>query len=513
VNVPFFESKLPMRRFAIIAVCFACAVLATRPVVRGYVTEGHVWGTTTVPYYVNTSNLYVSSSAVISDVQKAAAAWSTQSKANIQLVYAGTTSANTLTLDYQSNVFFRNDSNGSLGAETHWWYDATGKMIDADIVFHEASYRFYANNTGCSGVAEYIQDLATHEFGHVLGLGHSTISGATMYPVFAYCDTSQESLSSDDIAGIQALYPPTKTISLPSAPTSLAVKLDLLNPLSALDLTWADTATNASGYYVERSSDGVSFSRVAQLGATATSYTNGGLLAGLLYYYRVQAYNTAGASAYSNVASSRTQTQTTSAPSAPTSLTVHSDATSPTSSLDLTWTNTATNASGYNVDRSTDGVSFTRIVQLGSTATSYRSTGLAAGTRYYFRVSAYNSGGTSAFSNVASGTTQAALQTSVPGVPSSPSPANGATGVSTSVGLSWSDSGAQSYDVYLGSTLIASNIGSSTFSVSNLAAGTTYSWKVVAKNSAGSTSGPAWSFTTAASTAPAPRHGKAHKAH
>jgi hypothetical protein len=86
--------------------------------------------------------------------------------------------------------------------------------------------------------------------------------------------------------------------------------------------------------------------------------------------------------------------------------------------------------------------------------------------------------------------------TSAPGVPAAPSPANGATGVGTNVTLSWSCSGAQSYDVYITGALYASNLTGPSVTVSSLAAGKTYSWNVVATNNVGSATGPTWSFTT-----------------
>ena len=89
---------------------------------------------------------------------------------------------------------------------------------------------------------------------------------------------------------------------------------------------------------------------------------------------------------------------------------------------------------------------------------------------------------------------------------SGPSPADLATGVSTSPTLSWSDSDPDgdtlTFDVYFDTnteptTRVATAQSEKTFSPSGLSYNTTYYWKVVATDSKGvSTDGPIWSFAT-----------------
>ncbi len=81
-----------------------------------------------------------------------------------------------------------------------------GQIIKADILFNPAS-QF---STG-SGTGQDLQTVATHEIGHFLGLDHSAVVRAVMFP-FA---SSLITLSYDDVAGLAQLYPKTN----PDVPT------------------------------------------------------------------------------------------------------------------------------------------------------------------------------------------------------------------------------------------------------------------------------------------------------
>jgi len=87
-----------------------------------------------------------------------------------------------------------------------------------------------------------------------------------------------------------------------------------------------------------------------------------------------------------------------------------------------------------------------------------------------------------------------------PPLPVNPSPAHEATDVSVEMDLDWDDCiGATSYDVYLGTSSpppFVTTVSSSYYDPGTLNEGTTYYWKVVAKNDYGETHGVEWSFTT-----------------
>ena len=260
----------------------------------------------------------------------------------------------------------------------------------------------------------------------------------------------------------------TTTLAVPGAPSNLTATP--VSP-SGINLAWTDTSAYEQGYKVESSTDGINFAQIASVGVNVTSYANTSLTAGTTYHYRVRAYDGPNHSSYSNVASATTQAP----PAAPSNLV----ATAVSSSrINLTWVDNATNETGYKVERSPNGVSFTQIALLWS-VTTYADTSLTAGTAYHYRVRAYEGASNhSAYSNVAMTTTLAA--------PSAPSNLT-ATPVSPSgINLAWTDTSAyeQGYKVESSTDGVnfaqIASVGANVTSYANtsLTAGTTYHYRV-----------------------------------
>jgi hypothetical protein len=193
----------------------------------------------------------------------------------------------------------------------------------------------------------------------------------------------------------------TATIAL-AAPSNLAA-----NALSGtqIQLSWTDNTTSATGYSVERSTDGTTWSQITTLGGTSTSYTDSSLASGTKYYYRVRAFSGTTYSVYSNQASATTTvTLVTNPPAAPSNLTA-----TPLSGtqIRLTWTDNSTNETGFYIERAVTNRrgslgSYTRIATVGANVTSYSDGTVVSGKSYSYRIRAYNSAGTSAYSNMTS---------------------------------------------------------------------------------------------------------------
>lgn len=273
---------------AIVAVVTSALILS--PQTLGYSTYAK-WATLSVPFYVNPANSDVALSAAISSVQSAMDTWNTQAGTPFRFTYAGQVNDTVTSNDRRNVVIFRQSTNGGAIASTYTWR-SNGVLIDADIVFWDAGFKFFGGSSGCaSGV--YILDVGAHEFGHALGLSHSTVSGATMTPGYSGCSTTQRTLESDDRAGAQSLYgagggaantAPSVTVAAPANGHSVTAGTAISFSGSASDtqqgnltsqLVWRSNLDGQIG-------TGGSFSRALTAGAhtiTATVTDSGGLTA------------------------------------------------------------------------------------------------------------------------------------------------------------------------------------------------------------------------------------------
>jgi hypothetical protein len=88
-----------------------------------------------------------------------------------------------------------------------------------------------------------------------------------------------------------------ETIDAPSGLTSTALSSSQIN------LSWVDNASNETGFKIERSLNGSTWTQIATVTADVTTYSDYGLTAATLYYYRVRAFNVIDNSSYSNTSS------------------------------------------------------------------------------------------------------------------------------------------------------------------------------------------------------------------
>ncbi len=243
-------------------------------------------------------------------------------------------------------------------------------------------------------------DLTAHELGHNWDAGHCSCTSYTMNPYITSANVFNPVGTIPTITQFRDAVSCLTTVAVapPADPTGLTATAA---SSSSIDVTWIDNATDEQGYDLEHSTDGISFSLLVSLGANTTSYTHSGLAASSTHYYRARAYNGAGTSNYSNVDNATTLPPPP-PPADPTGLSATAVS---ESQIDLAWSHSGNDETGFRVERSDDGVSFSQIATTGANQTSYSDTGLPASSTRYYRVRAYNESGNSGYSNTASATT------------------------------------------------------------------------------------------------------------
>jgi hypothetical protein len=306
--------------------------------------------------------------------------------------------------------------------------------------------------------------------------------------------TTWEILQSAKARVIEATVPPVVPTLLFPADDSVGVSL-------SPTLVW-NPANGAASYTLQYDNDSLFSGGISQSGLTATSFRIAGLANSTNHYWRVNASNNAGISAWSAVRSFTTTA--TALPAAPTQVTPYNGANGISRSPTLTWS-AVPGAISYDVQVATDNSFAPQVMvaaPLGLTATSFAVTGLDSSATYHWRVRVTNAAGISAWSSPSwlFITTNGAP----PAIPTLTSPANGELNAGTSPSLSWNSCpGATYYNLQVSTTLdfrycIYENnsIAGTSQSITGLDSLSTYYWRVSASNSSGTSDwSDIWSFT------------------
>ncbi|MEZ4286777.1 MAG: matrixin family metalloprotease [Polyangiales bacterium] len=138
---------------------------------------------------------------------------------------------------------------GAFAITSNWHVPTTGEILDVDILINEnlGPYGDCAS-TACTNRANSradLQSIVTHEAGHFFGIGHSTVTQATMYPSQPRNATSARTLAADDIEALCTIYPPG----------SISGSCDFA-PLNGLDLNCEDSSPLTTETCVTREADG-----------------------------------------------------------------------------------------------------------------------------------------------------------------------------------------------------------------------------------------------------------------
>ena len=270
-----------------------------------------------------------------------------------------------------------------------------------------------------------------------------------------------------------ALAPPTGLIA--TAISSTSIKLDWNHPVDS----------NATQIVVSKSTNGLSFSGIGAIPATASHVTFTGLSPETQYWFLIKVRNGSNESKSSNVTNITTPAAGT-APSAPNGLLLAANS---CSEVALSWTDNADNEDHFVVERKEAGGTYSAIeTSLAPDTESYSDTSVSAETTYYYRVKATNSIGDSTYSN------ETTITTPVCGtVPSTPTGLSATAVSSSEISLTWTDNSDNEDGFKIerkeagGTYSVLSTVGTGITSYNNifLLPNTTYYYRIRAYSSLG----------------------------
>lgn len=167
-----------------------------------FATTGLVWDNATATQRYNPAGQPVSGQSALTATQST---WS-NAGSRFRFVNGGTTStcpslipgcAGGQQFDGENGVGWAAMEEGTLGVTIY-----NPSIDEADMGINTG----YAWNLGCQELSTSydLQTVLLHENGHVVGLDHSSDTGAVMYPSYQQADCT---LGQDDINGIRSIYP------------------------------------------------------------------------------------------------------------------------------------------------------------------------------------------------------------------------------------------------------------------------------------------------------------------
>ncbi len=310
------------------------------------------------------------------------------------------------------------------------------------------------------------------------------------YRVQAY-NASGSSLYSNR-ATISTITPPA-----PSAPTGLSATTGA----RVIHLSWdanMETDPPIEHYAIYRSiQSGLGYTLLTTVPVPELTYSDTSLTSGMTYYYTIRAVDSF---PHDSMYSNEVYATPAYPPLEPSDL---SAVTSSYDRIDLSWQDNADNEAGIRIERRVGMNSYETVADLPADSISYSDTGLSGSTEYTYRVSAYNTDGTSPYSNESSATTLPAP------VPASPSGLSAWAVSYSSIGLSWTDNATDEDGFRLERktsvepfTVIAdTGVDIVSYTDTGLLCETTYTYRLVAYNSYGDSE---YSNDAGATTLPLP---------
>ncbi len=207
----------------------------------------------------------------------------------------------------------------------------------------------------------------------------------------------------------QSEYSNTETVYVQDPRSTAPYALTAIGNVSSINLNWVDDSANENGFNIWYSENDIDYVLAANVPADSTSFTHKNLLPETTYFYKVTSYNNFGESGFSNTASATTLPTPIALPKPPDNFVrrpIGLNAVPIDGGIVLNWVDDSINETGFQIYRSTNGIEFNELADIGAEVTSYFDQEEKGGIKYWYKVRAYNQINVSAFSNTAVAMTQ-----------------------------------------------------------------------------------------------------------
>ena len=178
-----------------------------------YKLLGVKWKTLPVSYVINPKGY--EATFVANAISASTLEWDSHTLASL---FGGYTISNSATwddtssqVDYQNEYVFGAYPDSSVIAVTNVWYTRFSRQIvDYDVLFNTQYFTFKdCSASGSCPASMDLQNIATHETGHGIGLADIYSTGCTEVTMYGYSgngETKKRTLAQPDITGLQKMY-------------------------------------------------------------------------------------------------------------------------------------------------------------------------------------------------------------------------------------------------------------------------------------------------------------------
>ena len=165
-----------------------------------------------ITWKLNQSSVPVNTTDAESAIQASFTTWSKLAGTNF--IDGGSTNVKNTRLDGTNAILWKRLGASTIGVTYVWYYTTTGEVAEVDTAFNSRyPWRVFTDSGDCSTQydAYDVQNIATHEFGHWVGLEDlydAADKDLTMYGFGAGGELKKRSLGTGDTNGAGAMVAP-----------------------------------------------------------------------------------------------------------------------------------------------------------------------------------------------------------------------------------------------------------------------------------------------------------------